>query len=199
MASIQRIEKLTPGEISKLPKDRRESMIQESAVHAIRESILNGNSNPANYLLNLLFRITKKLEEKEALIKFFEKWGNLYFSKSGTLKYTKEHVASIWTNEHEKTVTANPWVSLIEAPKRTVNTVSDADKEFRKVLARLTKVKQDPTKILLHAVLLEKVQEVLYAYGHSDEWTREDKRGRTLYDESTKMSPINASKYGLGM
>ena len=154
----------------------------------------DGNSEPANRLLKLPPLTTKKSGAREALIKYFETWGKLYFdSFRGTLNYSKKHIAHTWTSEYEAQVRANVWAELIESLPDP--SVFDADKEFRKVLDRLNRISEDSTNTILHASLLSKVQEVLYAYGHTDEWTGEEKRNRTLFDQSVKRATTRASKY----
>lgn len=191
----KRIEQMQPGEIALLPREKKHSLFHESVILAVRRSICDGNSEPANRLLKLLPLVTKKSGAKEALIRHFETWGKLHFSKAlGTLKYSK--IARTWTCEYEAQVTASSWEDSIEAARGP--SVFDADKEFRKVLERLKRVSEDSEKTILHASLLTKVQEVLYAYGRTDEWTREVQQGRTLFDQSVKRATTRASKYAKG-
>lgn len=198
MTLATKIEKMTVGEISVLSRGHKEFLFQESAVLAIHQSF-RGNSNQANFLLKLIPLVKMKLGAKKALIEYFERWGNLYFNESlGTLKISKKYNASAWTNEYESEVSANPWTKLIEATTRHPTTVYDADKEFRKVVERLRKISEDPTKTLLHPILVSKAQEFLYAYGRTEEWTREDSKGRTLFDQSTMRSTMRASKFAKG-
>jgi hypothetical protein len=187
---------MQPGEIALLTRERKHSLFHESVILAIRRSICDGNSEPANRLLKLLPLVTKKSGAKEALIRHFEMWGKLYFNKTlGTLKHSK-NIARTWTNEYENQVIASSWEDSIEAAPGP--SIFDADKEFRKVLERLKRVSEDPAKTILHASLLTKVQEVLYAYGRTDEWTREEQQGRTLFDQSVKRATTRASKYAKG-
>jgi hypothetical protein len=186
---------MQPSEIALLLREKKYSLFQESIILAIRRSISDGNSEPANRLLKLLPLVTKKSGAKEALIRHFETWGNLYFNKTlGTFKHSK--IARSWTGEYEAQVIASSWEDSIEAAAGP--SVFDADKEFRKVLERLKRVSEDPAKTILHASLLTKVQEVLYAYGRTDEWIREEQQGRTLFDQSVKRATTRASKYAKG-
>jgi hypothetical protein len=193
-----RIEKMTEGEIILLPKERKESMLQDSLVLAIRQSF-HGNSDPANHLLKILPRVTSKRGSKEVIINYFEKWGSLIFDEAqGILKITKKRNSVAWTSEYESEVKANPWAKLIGAPAKETKTVYDADKEFRIVVARLQKVTEDSTKTLLHAFLVTKVQELLFAYGRTEDWVQEDKKRRTLFDQSTQRITTRASKFAKG-
>jgi hypothetical protein len=190
---------MNAGEISLLPKPHRESQFQESVVLAVRRSICDGNSEPANRLLQLLPFITRKPGAKDALIEYFQTWGKLYFDTSaGVLKYAKKHNSRVWSDEYEIEVRASRWTDLIGASARQTKPILDADKEFRKVLDRLRRASEDPTKTIFHASLLAKVQEVLYAYGRTDEWTREENRSRTLFDQSVRMSTTRATKFAKG-
>lgn len=191
----KRIEQMQPSEIALLPREKKRALFQESVILAIRRSICDGNSGPANLLLKLLPLVTKKSGAKEALIRHFETWGKLYFNKThGTLNHSK--IARTWTSEYEAQVKASSWEDSIEAAPGP--SVFDADKEFRKVLERLKRVSEDPDKTILHASLLTKIQEVLYAYGRTDEWTREVQQGRTLFDQSVKRATTRATKYAKG-
>jgi hypothetical protein len=193
-----RIEKLTEGEMILLPKEQKETMFQASVVLAIRQSFY-GNSDPANHLLKILPRVTSNRGSKVVLITYFEKWGSLIFDAAqGILKITKKRNSVAWTNEYESEVKANPWGKPIGGPAKEAKTVYDADREFRIVVARLQKVNEDSTKTLLHAFLVSKVQELLFAYGRSEDWVREDKKGRTLFDQSTQRTTVSASKFAKG-
>lgn len=198
MAIAKRIEKMTEWEISLLAKEQKEFIFQESVVLAIRQSF-HGNSDPANYLLKLLPLVTRKHGSKKALIEYFERWGSLISNPTlGALKYSKKRNSVAWTSEYESEVKANHWTKLIGATATETATVYDADKEFRKVLDRLKKIAADPTKTLCHDVLVSKVQDVLYAYGGTEDWVQEDKKQRTLFDRSTQGTTIRAGKFAKG-
>jgi len=187
---------MQPSDIALLPREKKHSLFHESVIVAVRRSICDGNSEPANRLLKLLPLVTKKSGAKEALIRHFETWGKFHFHKSlGVLKHSK-NITRTWTSEYEAQVIASSWEDLIEATPGP--SVFDADKEFRKVLERLKRVSKDSAKTILHASLLIKVQEVLYAYGRTEEWTREEQQGRTLFDQSVKRATTRASKYAKG-
>lgn len=194
----KKIEKMTEWEISLLAKEQKEFIFQESVVLAIRQSF-HGNSDPANHLLKLLPLVTRKRGSKKALIEYFERWGSLIFNPTlGTLKYSKKRNSVAWTSEYESEVKANHWTKLIGMTATENTTVYDADKEFRKVFERLKKIVEDPSKTLLHAVLVSKVQAVLFAYGHTEDWVQENKKARTLFDQSTQRNTTRASKFAKG-
>lgn len=195
----KRIEQMTATEMASIPKERRESMLQESAVYAIRQSVCHGSVTAANQLLKSLPLVTRNANAKQALIEYLEKWGRLYFAHSGGgFGYSKQHNKVSWSDDHEAQVMSDSWTSYIKPPEKPDSEVLDADKEFRKVLDRLKRASSDPTKTVLHSVLVSKVQEVLYAYGRSDECTREEQRGRTLFDQSVARKSTRASKFAKG-
>lgn len=175
-----------------------EKQFQESVISAVHMSICHNNSTPANDLLKKLLLTPNRPNAFDALIKYFETWGNLEFDASAAkLKYSKKHSALVWSDEYASKMKTSPWSDLI-VPIKEQNRVLDADEEFRKVLKRLQRAADDPNKTVLHATLLAKVQEVINAYGITDECGREEKKGRALFDMSTKMTPTNASKFAKG-
>jgi hypothetical protein len=190
---------MTAAEMASISKERRESMFQDSAVYAIRQSVCHGDTTAANQLLKLLPLVSRSANAKQALIEYLEKWGRLYFDHSrGEFGYTKKHNEVTWSDEYEAQAMSDSWTSYIKPSERLTSVVVDADKEFRKVLDRLKRISSDPTKTVLHSMLVSKVQEVLYAYGRSDEWTREERRGGTLFDQSVARKTTRASKFAKG-
>lgn len=171
-------------------------MIRESALQAIRQSVCHGNVTAANQLLKILPSITRSTNAKRALIEYLEKWGRLHFYHSrGEFGYAKKRDEVSWTDEYEAQVMADSWSVYVKPSDNANSQVVDADKEFRKVLDRLKRIASDPARTVLHSALMSKVQEVLYAYGRSDEWTREEQRGRTLFDQSVARKTTRASKF----
>lgn len=110
------------------------------------------------------------------------------------MRHTKRLKPEVWTPEYESHLMALAWDALLEDTKPK-SPLLDADKEIRALITRLRKVADDPDRVLLHSLLVSKVEEVLYAYGRSDAKVEEDKRSRTLFDASTKMSTMRAGKY----
>ncbi len=110
----------------------------------------------------------------------------------------KKHKEVIWSGEYETQVVSDSWTNYLKPTEEANSVVVDADKEFRKVLDRLKRIAADPTKTVLHSILVSKIQEVLYAYGRSDEWEREDKHTRTLFDRSVARKTTSATKYAKG-
>lgn len=185
-------------EISALSKDRRHSLLYDSAVLAIRRSF-DGNSDTALRLLELVSSVSKLASVRRQLIEFFEKWGQLRFDKARSIiRYSKNHNVRAWTDEYEAEIKTDRWIHANKKASQSTNSVLDADQEFRKVVSRLRRISQDPDKTILHSVLLSKVEEVLFAYGRTDEWVREDKKGRTLFDQSVKMTTTRATKFAKG-
>jgi hypothetical protein len=194
----KRIQSMSPIEISALPKNIRDRMFREALVHSIGLSIAHGNIDTAKSVFKILPYISKKQGAKEALIDFFESWGNLHHDKAhDELRYNKQLKPDIWTPEYEANLHRLNWADAIDNSK-SPQTVYDADEEFRKVIRRLKRVADDPIKSLLHAILLTKIEEVVYAYGRTDAKLEEEKRGRTLFDSSTQMSTLRAGKFAKG-
>ena len=179
-----------------LGKNNKKSPLNDDLIHAIKTSIKDGNASPANQLLKQLSTYTKRHGAKEALIKYLEKWGRLCYKSEADSFDIFKRTNPKWSDDYEAQVKAHPWTNLIQ--ERQQKTVVDADKEFRKLYGRLERQSQDPSKTILHAQLIAKVRDVILTYGRSDEFEREMKRGRTLYDKSTAATTIRASKYAKG-
>ncbi len=185
-------------EISALSKEFRDSLLYDSAVLAVRRSF-DGNPNTAVRLLELVSSISKMAGVRRPLIQFFEKWGKLRFDKArGTVRYSRNHNVGAWTDEYEAQIKTDRSIHPKNKETQPINSVWDADQEFRKVVSRLRQASQDPDRIILHSVLLSKVEEVLFAYGRTDEWVREDRKGRTLFDQSVQMTTTRATKFAKG-
>ena len=194
----KRINSMSPIEISALPKTVRDRMFREALVHSIGLSIVHGNIDTAKSVFKILPYISKKKSAKEVLIEFFESWGNLRHDKvHDELRYNKQFKPDIWTPEYEANLHRLNWADAIDNSK-SQQPVYDADDEFRKVIRRLRKVVDDPEKLLLHAILLTKIEEVVLAYGRSEAKLEEERRGRTLFDRSTQMSTLQAGKFAKG-
>lgn len=191
---------MTAAEIAAIPKERRESMLRASALYAIQQSVCHGNTTAANQLLKSFPLVTRRPNAKPALIAYLEKWGRLAFDRSrDEFGYPKKHKEVIWSGEYETQVVSDSWTNYLKPTEEANSVVVDADKEFRKVLDRLKRIAADPTKTVLHSILVSKVQEVLYAYGRSDEWEREVKHARTLFDRSVARKTTSATKYAKGV
>lgn len=188
---------MTAAEVASIPKALKESMFRQSTIYAIRQSVCSGDVTAANHLLESLPLVRRSANAKQALIEYLEKWGRLYFAHSGgRFVYAKKRNEVSWSDDYQVQVMSDSWTNYIKPPKRLVSVVVDADKEFRKVLDRLKLICDDPTKTVLHSALVSKVQAVIYAYGYSDESTREEQKGgRTLFDQSVARKTMSASKY----
>lgn len=194
----KRLDQMDVDEISALSKDRRDSLLYDSAVLAVRRSF-DGNSNTALRLLELVSSVSKLASVTRPLTQFFEKWGQLRFDKARCIvRYSKNHNVREWTNEYEAQIKADRWIHADKKASQATNTVLDADQELRKVVSRLRRISQDPGRTILHSVLLSKVEEVFFAYGRTDEWVREDKKGSTLFDQSVRMTTTRATKFAKG-
>lgn len=134
-------------------------------------------------------QLPKGVHRDSALL-WVEEFTSMRLVASDPVKFKRDKLVS----DDYESACKSPYWEMGQKIKRKSN-VYDADKEFRKVVERLRKVEEDPEKVLLHSVLVSKVKELIYAYGRSDECTQEEKRGRTLFDQSTTMSTMRASKH----
>lgn len=137
-------------------------------------------------------QLPKGVHRKRAIL-WVETFTSMRLVASAPVKFKRNKLAS---DDYDSASKSRYWAMGQET--KTKSTVYDAGKEFRKVFERLRKIEEDPENILLHAALVSKVKELLYAYGRSDECDREEKRGRTLFDQSTKMTTMRASKLAKG-
>lgn len=184
--------------IARLRKNpTKDNLFQGLIVDAIQTSIISRNTGPANELLMALPRFNKNESADEALIKYFETWGRLCYSE-GKLKYARHLEDRVWTDEYKAKVTKLPWTALIAKSTKPSNAVINAEKEFRVVLDRLLRASEDSSKTIIHSLLVGKMQEALNSYGRSDEWMEQDKKYRTIFDQSVKTSTVSASKYAKG-
>lgn len=191
---IRRLDQMSIDEISALSKEFRHSSY-DFCLFLRFEEALTGNPNTAVRLLELVSSISKMAGVRRPLIQFFEKWGKLRFDKArGTVRYSRNHNVGAWTDEYEAQIKTDRSIDPKNKETQPINSVWDADQEFRKVVSRLRQASQDPYRIILHSVLLSKVEEVLFAYGRTDEWVREDRKGRTLFDQSVQMTTTRVKR-----
>jgi hypothetical protein len=189
---------MAPLEISLLPKAKRDEMFRDAIVYSIGLSIVHRDITTARLVYKTLPYINKKPAAKDALVKFFESWGNIHHNNAhDELRFNKRYAPEAWTAEHEAHLKKLNWADEIDE-SQSKKMVYDADEEFRAVLRRLKKAADDPDKTVLHAVLLTKIEEVIYAYGRTDQKLEEEKRGRTLFDKSIQMNTLRAGKFAKG-
>ena len=173
-------------------------VIQGAAMGAIRHYLSHGDPTLANELVDKVAPVSKQIGARNSLIMYFERWARIrYDTKRQMLIRVKGSERPEWNGPLEAELAANPWYES-STPSAPPPSIVDADKELRKVVDRLLKVAQDPDRVLLHSTLLTKVQELIYTYGRTTEWANEDKKGRTLFDQSVKQSTLRASKYSKG-
>lgn len=193
---------MTAIELGGMPKERRVSLFREALVNAVQQSIVHGNVSVAQPLIRIIPLIFGKSITQEMLIEFLIRWGNFRYDKqSDQLRLNKKFKPEYWTPELEnqiKVAELKASKSTIHKGESTKSSVVDAEKEFRATLERMLRAIDDPDKSVLHSLLVKKVQEVIYSYGRSDDWDKENRRIRTLFDSSTQRSTIRASKYSKG-
>jgi len=174
---------------------KKDGLIQHFAIDAIKASVLHGDINNANYLLISTGISVKK---SKLLINYFEKWGNLKFNhRKNSLGYFKNHDKENWEDLCKEILAADPFFH--EPKGNDLEPIVDVDAELRRVVERLNKVKNDPNRVLLNSVLLDKVNEAILRYGRSDEKEQGNRQGAALFDRSTARTTLRASKYAKGL
>lgn len=187
---------LTAVELMAIPATNRKRLIQAAAVEAIQQSFL-GNTTPANLLIKMLPEVGQRSPgARKSLIEYLVKWGNLRYSEQvGKFKFVGLLRPEEWTNSYEATVSKHRWDGTIEESSPKTQPIVDAEVEIRKVIDRLEKIKDDPEREVVHPFLINKIRAILFEYGTSSKYEPEVKRGRTLFDESTKRQTMRASKH----
>lgn len=126
--------------------------IQIAAVQCVAQSIVHRNATPAMQLFEVIAGT-----RRDALVAYFEKFGNLTWSKAEkkVIFCDMEKIPNgrklEWTAEYAETVAATSWLSTKkEAEPRSIFDVSE---EAEKFLERLTKAKRKGVEIKNDALL----------------------------------------------
>lgn len=160
---------MTVGELSKLiggigkQKVRLETAIQQAAVECIGQSIVHRNVTPAISL----FEACEGSVRREALVAFFEKFGNVAFLKSAKkgepkLGFYEQHKPEAWTEDFVEGVNATKWM----AAKKEADPVSkyDAEREAGRFIERMRKLAADTGKQVDHKDLIDELYTVYARY-----------------------------------
>lgn len=128
----------------KLKGEELHALIQALAVQAIYFSITigerQGDCQPANRLLDSVHNSSRK----DSLVAYFEKFGQLAWSKEkkGMVDFKREkiikgEVALEWNPEYADAVQASDWAEAKAAP--TIKSVYDCDVEVRRLITQMEK------------------------------------------------------------
>lgn len=160
---------MTVTELSKLignigkQKVRLESAVQVAAVECIGQSIVHRNVTPAISL----FEACEGALRRDALVAFFEKFGNIAFLKSAKkgepkLGFYEVHKPEAWTEDFVEQVNAMKWM----AAKREAEPVSkyDMEREAAKFIERMRKLAADTGKQVEHRDLIDELYAVYAKY-----------------------------------
>lgn len=138
---------------------RFDALVQRTATQCVAHSILHGNVNPANDLLNAL----PKGSRRDSMVAWFEKYGNMAWRKAEKrIDFFKVIDKAECTDAYLKEVSVSPWTSGTK-PAAIVSTY-DLEQEFGKVLDRMGKLVGDSSKTIEHADLYTKLKAAYTAY-----------------------------------
>lgn len=137
--------------------------IQTAAIQCIAQSIVHRNATPAMQL----FDAVGSGARRDALVKYFEMFGNLTWSKAEkkVIFVDMEKIPGgrklEWTDEYAQKVAAVVWLKAKAEPQP--KSIFDVDEETSKFLERLTRAKGRGAE-LKNAALLERLMATYHAY-----------------------------------
>lgn len=133
--------------------------IQAAAVSAIGYSVIHGDVTFGNRLLDALGTWTRK----DALVAFFEKYGNFAWMKQekklayfNAVAHMSEHDFELWAEDLPQ------WDTAKRAPQ--IVSKYDVAAEFDKFLKRMEKLRQDSSIELRHKALLDVLEDTTAKY-----------------------------------
>jgi hypothetical protein len=137
--------------------------IQTAAAECVAQSIVHRNATPSMQLYDAVGNTTRR----DALVAYFEKFGNLAWSKADkriaffdTEKILGAAAKLAWTEDYAKQVGDTPWASLKKEPE--VVSVYDMDTEFSKFFKRLERLAADPAVTVKNKEMLAVVRAAYY-------------------------------------
>lgn len=115
-------------------KAQLEAAVQKAGVHCIGQSIVHGNITPARELHLAL----KGGVRRDSLLKFFEVYGNMQYSKiTKQIEFVRTYQPSIWTEEHVQRLMQTAWYEAKKDPDPV--SVYDCEGEVSKFIERMKK------------------------------------------------------------
>lgn len=168
-------------------------LIQTAAVECIAQSIVHRNATPAQQLYEAVGTTVRR----DSLVKYFELWGNLAWSKQEkrVMFFDVEKIIGtkmVWDAEYAAKVTSNHWT----AAKKEAAPVSkyDVSEEIDKLLERLHKLQKKGATIA-HADLLLRIEQAYNAY-QFEEFQRATKVSEEDEANATKAAEQEAQQTG---
>jgi hypothetical protein len=144
-------------------KVRTDAMIQTAAVQCIAQSVEHRNSTPAAQLFDVL----GKSSRRDSLVAYFERFGNLMWSKVDS-KVTFCDVSKLpsrtllaWTDEYAKSVEAVLWFNAKPEPK--IKSTFDVEDAVEKLIGTIERNIKKGIEVS-GTDLFDEVAAVFYAY-----------------------------------
>ncbi len=133
--------------------------IQSAAVAAVGYSVIYGDTTFGNRLLDALGTWTRK----DALVAFFEKYGNFAWMKSDKKLAFFKAQETMSESEFEAYAETLPQWDTAKRPPQVVSKY-DVAAEFDKFLKRMEKLREDSTIELRHKALLDQLESTTQKY-----------------------------------
>ena len=186
------------SELLTVPKSKRDALVQEAAIDAIKSSIVHGDVTVAGRLVELFAALVRRNESKQQLIDYLTTWGNFRQLEKDRLGDLRRFSQEDWTADYAAKVSAHRWNDL-EHPTTEVKKVTvDAEVEVRKLLRRLEKLSEDPSNEVKNMILVSKIRAPLFDLGSESLAEGHSTPSRVLFDESIARKTLHASKYAKG-
>lgn len=181
------------GDIGK-QKVALDKKIQIAAAECVAQSIVHRNATPSMQLYEAVGNTTRR----DALVAYFEKFGNLAWSKADkrltffdTEKILGADKKLAWTEEYAKTVADTPWQSLKKEPE--VVSTYDVDAEFSKFFKRLERLAADPAVSVKNKEMLATVK-AAYLHCSADLSMKSTKVDDKIIEEGKQVELTAAKK-----
>jgi hypothetical protein len=191
---------LEASELSKLigkigkQKVTLDNQIQIAAAECVAQSIVHRNATPAMQL----FEVLGSNMRRDALVAYFEKFGNLAWSKEAKRlsffdveKLVKGATALEWTEEYADTVRKTLWQSLKKEPE--VVSAYDVEVEFQKFFKRLERLASDPAISVKNKEMLNTVK-AAYLHCSADLAQKSTKVDDTVIEAGKQVEIVAANR-----
>lgn len=183
------------GDIGK-QKVALDALIQTAAAECIAQSIVHRNATPSMQLYDAVGNTTRR----DALVAYFEKFGNLAWSKADkrvaffdTEKILGADKALSWTPEYAETVQKTPWASLKKEPE--IVSQYDVEAEFSKFFKRLERLAADPAVSVKNKDMLATVK-AAYLHCAADLAMKSTKVDDTVVAQGEEVERVLAKREG---
>ena len=88
------------SELLTVPKSKRDALVQEAAIDAIKSSIVHGDVTVAGRLVELFAALVRRNESKQQLIDYLTTWGNFRQLEKDRLGYLRRLSQEDWTADY---------------------------------------------------------------------------------------------------